>query len=165
MSDNKCPRCGGMFVFETQGPLLDKVSVCKHCGYTVDVLDEVTIKREGETIHRRDLGGEQVMAELGDVGDILAQAGIEISDWGGAKGKGTSNMSGKVFRRTQVLRGDEARDALAGTDIDSDGLTADPSASRLKLYRVLWVLIIGGLVAYGLIFAGIDLVKFVRQLL
>jgi hypothetical protein len=165
MSDNKCPRCGGMFEFETQGAFLDKVSVCQHCGHTVDVLDEVTIKREGETIHRRDLGGEQVMTELGDVGDILAQAGIEIEDWGGAKGKATTTSSGKVFRKTQVLRGDEARDAMADMGIDYDALTAEPSTNRLKLYRFLWVLIIGGLVVYGLIFAGIDLVNFVRQLL
>ena len=155
MSDNKCPRCGGMFEFETQGALLDKVSVCQHCGHTVDVLDEVTIKREGETIHRRDLGGQQVMAELGDVGDILAQAGIEIGDWGGAKGTAVTTSSGKMFRKTQVLRGDEARDAMAGMGIDYDELTADPN--EIKLPFPLWMLYVGILL---LVFGSILVANF-----
>jgi hypothetical protein len=60
-----------------------------------------------------------------------------------------------VFRKTQVLRGDEARDAMADMGIDYDALTADPN--EIKLPFPPWILYVGILL---LVFGSILVANF-----
>ncbi len=71
MTKSECPQCGGGLRLEVRGDLLDKIMTCSHCGYELDVLDEVTIEGDGVTIHRKDLGGDQAMAAMSDMEDLM----------------------------------------------------------------------------------------------
>jgi hypothetical protein len=57
---------------------LDKIMTCSHCGYELDVLDEVTIEGDGVTIHRKDLGGDQAMAAMSDMEDLMPNLGSMV---------------------------------------------------------------------------------------
>jgi len=129
MTKSECPQCGGGLRLEVRGDLLDKIMTCSHCGYELDVLDEVTIEGDGVTIHRKDLGGQQAMAAMDDLfpdlestldTDIAAQVKERLAQ-GQASGKVVTHTS----RTTTVHRGDDAVTTMKGKGLDLNAVVAE----------------------------------------
>jgi hypothetical protein len=110
---------------------LDKIMVCRHCGHERDVLDEVTIERDGVTIHRKDLGGDQAMAAMGDLDDLMPQLSSVVGADLAAQVReqlGQGQASGKLITHTSVTttvhRGDEATKMMADMGVDLDAIVS-----------------------------------------
>ena len=130
MSSEACPRCGAGLQLETRGELLDKVQACSHCDFVRDVLDEVTIQQEEDgrkvTIHRKDLGGQDVAASvLGDTDlqdRVREMTGMDMNELlGNARSiQGSGKTVSRTSQTTRTLSGAEARQKLAEMGIDFD---------------------------------------------
>jgi len=139
MTSEECPRCAALLTLETKGELLDKIQLCAHCGFERDVLDEVTIQQEEPgkkvTIHRRDLGSEEVSSQILGNSDLQAKVremtGMDMADL--LSSAQTVQSSGKSVSRTssttRSYSGAEAEQKLAEMGMDLGKLVREAQAT------------------------------------